>query len=239
MLNILWIPTHPLGTMNICTKLPQQNLRQFNFNTVEAEENNSTVATSSKHWKWQPVDETFTQEEFNIKKQIFEGAKAKDKDFSGNTGRPTWENKNLTNIVADGFALMRSVMSRCWYAAPSHYLPHSQTSNQFFGHFNLENDKHDIHLHSSKILDSSLHTESLTTKTIKTSTCSAEPQSSTLCGSGGLIRNTVDGLWGHRLPPFCSDKKTLVVTGESMGESCHWHQFKNSREIYLINLIGI
>lgn len=179
--------------------LPQQNLRQFNFNTVEAAENNSTLATSSKHWKWQPVDETFTLEEFNIKKQMFEGAKAKDKDFSCNPGRLTWENTNLTNIVADGFALMRSVMSRCWYAAPSHYLPHSQTSNQFFGHFNLENDKHDIHLHSSKILDSSLHTGSLTTKTIKTSTCSAEPQSSTLCGSGGLIRNTVDGLWGHQL----------------------------------------
>lgn len=58
-------------------ELPKKNLRQFDFNT-EAEENDSTVTTFSKHWKWPPVDETCTLEESYIKKQLFKGAKATD-----------------------------------------------------------------------------------------------------------------------------------------------------------------
>lgn len=103
---------------NLRKKLPQPNSKQLSFDTGS---NNSTVATSSKHWKWLPADETFTQEKFNIKNQIFEGVKATDKDFSDNTGAVTTENKTLTRIVENGFVLMRSVISRCWYAAASHY----------------------------------------------------------------------------------------------------------------------
>lgn len=123
----------------ICKKLPQETFRQFSLNTGRQRKQKriTLLRPLLPNTEWLPVDETLTREKFNIKKQIFEGAKATDEDFSEKTGRLTSENKNLTNSVAEGFALMRSVMSQCWCAIPPHYLPQSQTSNQPFGHFNL------------------------------------------------------------------------------------------------------
>lgn len=60
--------------------------------SVEAEENTN----SSKHWKLHPVDEAFTPEEFNMKTQISEGAKAK--DFWGNTKRQPQRQLSATSF---------------------------------------------------------------------------------------------------------------------------------------------
>ena len=147
MWDLLCLPFLWVSSSVYSDKLPQRKRKKkttwgasCSFYTgwqwVEAQESNSTAATSSNWWKWLPADETFTQEEFNIKKQISKGAKATDRYFSDNAGRLTSANKNLTNTTAEVFALMRLAMSQCWYAAPSHYLPHSQTGNQPFGHFN-------------------------------------------------------------------------------------------------------
>lgn len=52
---------------------------------AKAEQEDLAANTSSKQRKWVPVDENLTQEEFNIKKQIFDGAKATEKKISQTT----------------------------------------------------------------------------------------------------------------------------------------------------------